>query len=99
MDPLTVAKPGVKISDEGIPGGHTAAMVQARFDQDPQKLRDLANALASHMGELVAATRAHDAAKAGPLIDQLDCVCESCHLEFWYPDQKALVEEILGKQQ
>ena len=99
MDPLTVAKPGVKISDEGIPGGHTAAMVQARFDQDPQKLRDLANALASHMGELVAATRAHDAAKAGPLIDQLDGVCESCHLEFWYPDQKALVEEILGKQQ
>jgi len=98
MDPLVVARPGVKISDEGIPGGHTAAMVQERLDKDPEKLRDLANALASHMGELVAATRAHDAARAGPLIDQLDSVCESCHLEFWYPDQKALVEEILGKQ-
>lgn len=98
MDPLVVAKPGVKISDEGIPGGHTAAMVQERFDKDPQKLRDLANALAEHTGEIAAGARAHDAAKVGPLIDQLDGVCESCHLEYWYPDQKALVEQILGKQ-
>ncbi|HEU4650026.1 MAG TPA: hypothetical protein VFS49_01295 [Croceibacterium sp.] len=99
MDPVVVATPGVKISDEGIPGGHTAAMVQERLDKDPQKLRDLANALARHTGDLATAARAHDAAKAGPLIDQLDGVCESCHLEFWYPDQKALVEKILGKQQ
>jgi hypothetical protein len=98
MDPLVAAKPGVKISDEGIPGGHTAAMVQERFDKNPQKLRDLANALARHTGDLAVAAHAHDAARAGPLIDQLDGVCESCHLEFWYPDQKALVEEILGKQ-
>ena len=97
MDPVVVARPGVKISDEGIPGGHTAAMVQERFDHDPQKLRDLANALARHTGDLATAARLHDAAAAGPLIDQLDGVCESCHLEFWYPDQKALVEEILGK--
>ena len=93
MDPLVVAKPGVKISDEGIPGGHTAAMVQERFDKDPQKLRDLANALANHTGELAAAARAHDAATAGPLINDLDGVCESCHLEFWYPEQKALVDD------
>jgi len=97
MDPIIAANPGVKISDEGIPGGHTAAMVQERFDKDPQKLRDLANALAKHTGDLAAAARAHDAATAGPLIDQLDGVCETCHLEFWYPDQKALVEQILGK--
>ena len=98
MDPLVVARPGVRISDEGIPGGHTAAMVQERFDKDPQKLRDLANALARHTGDIANAARMHDAATAGPLIDQLDGVCESCHLEFWYPDQKALVEQILGKQ-
>lgn len=95
MDPLVLARPGVKIADEDIPGGHSAAQVQARFDKDPQALRDLANALASHTGDLAAAAEAHDAARAGPLIDQLDGVCESCHLEFWYPDQKALVEEIL----
>jgi cytochrome c556 len=98
MDPLIVAKPGVKISDEGIPGGHTAAMVQERFDKDPAKLRDLANALARHTGDLAAAAQAHDADKAGPLIDQLDGVCETCHLEYWYPDQKALVEQILARR-
>ena len=98
MDPLVVAKPGVKISDEDIPGGHTAAQVQGRFDREPQKLRDMANVLASHTGDLAAAARAHDAARAGALVDQLDPVCESCHLEFWYPDQKALVEEILREQ-
>lgn len=93
MDPLVVAKPGEKISDEGIPGGHTAAMVQARFDKEPQKLRDMAGVLAAHVGDLAKAARAHDAAKTGPLVDQLDGVCEDCHLEFWYPDQKELVEK------
>jgi len=98
MDPIVIAKPGVKISDEGIPGGHTAAQVQARFDADPQTLRDMANVLAVHMGDIADGARAHDAAKIGPLIDALDGVCENCHLEYWYPDQKALVEQILGKQ-
>lgn len=98
MDPLVLAKPGVKISDEDIPGGHTAAQVQARFDKNPAKLREMANVLAVHTGDLAAAARAHDAARAGALVDQLDPVCESCHLEFWYPDQKALVEEILREE-
>ena len=98
MDPLVVASPGVKISDEDIPGGHTAAQVQGRFDRNPEKLREMADVLAVHTGDLAAAARAHDAARAGALVDQLDPVCESCHLEFWYPDQKALVEEILSRE-
>ena len=94
MDPIVVARPDVKISDEGIPGGHTAAQVQARFDANPQTLRDMANALAVHVGDIADGARAHDAAKIGPLIDQLDGVCENCHLEYWYPDQKELVNSI-----
>ncbi|MBO9519554.1 MAG: cytochrome c [Porphyrobacter sp.] len=97
MDPIVVAKPGVKIGDEGLVGGHTAAQVQAEIDKDPQKLRDLANTLARHMGDIASGARKHDAAAVGPLIDQLDGVCESCHLEFWYPDQKEEVERILGQ--
>ena len=94
MDPIVVAKPGVKISDEGLPGGHTAAQVQERMDKDPETLRNLANALARHTGDLARLARAHDAAGAGPLIDALDGVCEDCHLEYWYPDQKELVNRI-----
>ena len=53
----------------------------------------MAQALANHKADLAKAARAHDAAKAGPLIDQLDGVCEDCHLDFWYPDQKDLVNK------
>ena len=91
MNPIVVVKPGVKIGDEGGPGGHTGAQVQRLVDKDPQKLRDMADVLAVHMGDLAKGARAHDGAKVGPRIDQLDGVCEDCHLEFWYPDQKELI--------
>ncbi len=93
-DPIVVAKPGVKIADEGVPGGDSAASVKANIDKDPQGLRDHADALAADMADLATAASKHDAATAGPIINQLDSVCESCHLEFWYPSQKKLVNEI-----
>ena len=93
-DPIVVAKPGVKIADEGVPGGDSAASVQANVDKDPQGFRDHANSLAQDMADLATAANKHDAAAAGPIINQLDGVCESCHLEFWYPSQKKLVDQI-----
>lgn len=93
MGPVVLARPGVKISDEGIPGGHSAAQVQGQIDANPQGMRDMANVLAVHMGDMAKAARAHDAPRTGPLIDQLDSVCEDCHLEYWYPTQKALLEK------
>ena len=96
LDPIVVVKPGVKIADEGVPYGDSAAEVQSNVDKDPQGLRDFANTLASHMGDVAAAAQAHDAVKAGPLISQLDGVCESCHINYWYPSQKALLEKING---
>ena len=93
-DPIVVVKPGVKIADEGVPGGDSAESVKANIANDPQGLRDHANALAQDMADLAKAANKHDAATAGPIINQLDSVCESCHLEFWYPSQKALVNEI-----
>ena len=92
LDPITVAAPGVTIGDSGLPGGHTAEQVQGFISANPELLREMATTLGTHMDEIAAAARAHDAAKAGPLIDQLDSVCESCHLNFWYPEQKELVE-------
>ena len=94
LDPVVVVKDGVKIADEGVPYGDSAADVQASIDKNPQGMRDMANTLAAHMNELAVAARAHDAATAGPLINQLDSVCESCHLEYWYPSQKAAVENL-----
>ena len=90
-EPITIVKPGVKIADQDVPGGDTVESVKANVDKDPQGLRDHANSLAADMADLAKAANKHDAATAGPIINQLDSVCESCHLEFWYPSQKALV--------
>ena len=94
LDPIIVVKPGVKIVDEGVPYGDSAAEVQAHIDKNPQGLRDMANTLAAHMAEIAIAARAHDAARVGPLINQLDQVCENCHLDYWYPSQRALIESL-----
>jgi hypothetical protein len=93
-EPIVVVKPGVKIADEDVPGGDSAESVKANIEKDPQGLRDHANALAADMAELAEAASKHDAKTAGPIINQLDSVCESCHLEFWYPSQKDLVNKI-----
>jgi len=94
MDPIVVTRPGVKILDEDEPLGDKPVDIQARFDKDPQTLRDMANGLATHAGDIAAAARSHDAARAGPLVDQLDGVCEGCHVEYWYPSQRALIDRI-----
>jgi cytochrome c556 len=95
MNKITVIRPGETIADAGVPGGHSPEEVQAQIDKNPQGLRDHAANLAATMGDLVKAAQAHDAAKAGPIIDSLDGVCEGCHLDYWYPDQKELVERII----
>jgi hypothetical protein len=93
-EPIVVVKPGARIADEGVPGGDTVESVKANIDRDPQGLRDHANSLAADMADLAKAANKRDAATAGPIINQLDSVCESCHLEFWYPSQKDLVNKI-----
>jgi cytochrome c556 len=93
-DPITVVAPGGKIAYQDDPGGDKPEAVQHNVDQDPQGLRDLANALSQHMDDLIAAANKHDAKAAGDLLNGLDGVCESCHVKYWYPSQKALIDSI-----
>jgi cytochrome c556 len=93
-DPLTVVKPGAKIAFEDTDWGDKATAVQHNVDQDPQGLRDLANSLAQHTADLTAAAQKHDVATAGKLVNELDGVCESCHVKYWYPSQRALIDQI-----
>jgi hypothetical protein len=93
-DPLTVVKAGQKIAFEDTSWGDKATSVQHNIDQDPQGLRDLANALAQHTADITTAANKHDAANAGRLINELDGVCEGCHVKYWYPSEKALIESI-----
>lgn len=93
-DPIVVVKPGTKIAFEDTSWGDSAKSVQHNVDQDPQGLRDLANSLAEHMADLAAAANKHDARAAGKLTNELDGVCESCHVKYWYPSQRKLIDSI-----
>jgi hypothetical protein len=93
-DPIVVVKPGTKIAFEDTDWGDSAASVQRNVDHDPQGVRDLANELAEHMAELTTAANKHDAETAGKLINDLDGICESCHVKYWYPSQSKLIEQI-----
>lgn len=94
LDPLIVVEPGGKIADEDKSFGDSSADVQANIDKNPDGLRAMALTLADHSAEIAKAATAHDAAKAGPLINELDGVCENCHLEYWYPSQKEIIEKL-----
>ena len=93
-DPIVVVKPGAKIAFEDASWGDSAKSVQHNVDQDPQGVRDLANSLAEHMADLATAANKHDAATAGKLINDLDGICESCHVKYWYPSQRSLIDSI-----
>jgi hypothetical protein len=92
--PIVVVKPGTKIAYEDTSWGDSAASVQANVAKDQQGLLNLANALAEHSAEIATAAGKHDAATAGRLINELDGVCESCHVKYWYPSEKKLIDSI-----
>jgi hypothetical protein len=94
LDPLVVTKPGVKIADEGTEGAPTPAMIQAHLRKDTDVFRALADSLTTHATDLSAAASKNDFANAGRLISEMDGVCESCHLEFWYPEQRELMKKM-----
>ena len=94
MDPIVLTRPGVKILDEDEPLGDKSVDVQARLSANTDMVHDMANALAVHAGDIASAAKEHNAARAGELIDALDGVCEGCHVEFWYPSQRALIDRI-----
>jgi hypothetical protein len=94
---LTLIRPGETIADQDVVGGTTPEKVQDYLNAKSDDFRQYAGVLASHMADMAADAKAHDAKKMGPLVDQLDGVCENCHLEFWYPDQRAYVESVRKK--
>lgn len=84
--PIKVAAPGVTLQDEGPPGAG-AAQVQKFIDADPAAFSAHARELAAAADGFVAASSARDVAKLAEFGGTLDQVCETCHMQFWYPQQ------------
>lgn len=68
-------------------GEITMEAVQKYLNADPDSFRLLAARFAEHADKLAASAKAQDAATAGALIADMDAVCESCHAQFWYPEE------------
>jgi cytochrome c556 len=58
------------------------------LDAKPAVLRAFAQQLATSMDQIITSTQKKDAARLTEASGQLDQICEQCHLQFWYPNQK-----------
>lgn len=85
----TVVAPGVKIQGEGGPGALTAEQIQALVDAAPEAFAAEAGKLVATSDAILAATESRDAKALDELSGQLNEVCSSCHMRFWYPEQPA----------
>ncbi len=94
VEHIVVRPIDARIADEGTPGAPTVAQIESHIDRDHDLFRSLAESLANHADELAGAAGRKDHLVTARLINELDGVCESCHLEFWYPEQKELMQRM-----
>lgn len=87
-DHVMAAGPGQKLDGEGGPGTFGAKQVQKALDGNPAAFKAFAQALTVSMDQIVAAAQTKNAAKLFDVSGNLDQVCENCHVQFWYPEEK-----------
>lgn len=81
-----VAAAVLESPDEVVPGVVSMADVQRYIDADPVAFRELAEGMATHADGIAQAALDKDAARAGELVAEMDLVCETCHSQYWYPE-------------
>jgi len=96
---LKIPRPFAPAGDENNskgpdPSELSPAQIKAKLEADPvlwnAKIEALRN-VGREVLEIVKTRKAEDLWEAG---DNLDQACEACHLEYWYPGDKALLERI-----
>lgn len=100
---LQMQRPMVPPGDESLaepPGGAelTPREIEARIAADRALWNQYAAELRMAAVASLESVRAHDTDALFDVGDRIDRACESCHLEFWYPGDKALVLEQREKQ-
>ncbi len=85
-----VARPGEKTKSEGPDAPElTPEEIKAKIDKDRAKFLKYANDLQDHAVRALEITRRHDAQGLFDIGEDIDNACESCHLEYWYPNDQA----------
>ena len=88
MDGRHIVKEGARLEDHGTPGNLTAEESEKAIAANRGAYISFAQALRDAGAQMLAAADAKNPQGLIDAGDTLDQVCESCHLEFWYPGQK-----------
>ena len=77
------------------PGGPelTPAQIEARVKEHPALWNSHAHQLRTEALKIVEIVRARDTQKLFDAGTALDRACEACHLDFWYPGDRAAVQK------
>lgn len=81
---IKAALPGHELDEQ--PDAYSMADVQRYIDEDPQMFRAMAQAMADHSAKVQAAAHSRQAGETSLLIGELDQICETCHVRYWYPE-------------
>jgi hypothetical protein len=93
--PRPFTPPGVENNSTGPEATELSpAQIKAKLEADPVMWNAKIEALRNVGLEVLEIVRKKDANELWDAGDNLDQACESCHLEYWYPGDKALLEKI-----
>jgi hypothetical protein len=94
-----VVRAGGHLTDEGFQGVLTQEQAESKLIQERAAFLQFATALREVASKMLQAVEAHDPEQVFEVGTQMDEVCESCHVVFWYPKQQlpSVPTELLGK--
>ncbi|MEQ1911604.1 MAG: hypothetical protein ABMA15_22495 [Vicinamibacterales bacterium] len=96
---LKVPRPFAPAGDENNSSGPepmelSPAQIEAKRAKDPVLWNAKIEALRNVGLEVLDVVKRKDASELWDAAENLDQACENCHLEYWYPGQKALLEKL-----
>ena len=96
---LKIPRPFAPPGDENNSAGPDAtelspAQIKAKLDADPVLWNAKIEALRNVGLEVIEIVKQKNVKELWEAGDNLDQACESCHLQYWYPGDKALLEKL-----
>jgi|SRR5579862_3452574 len=93
--PRPFAPPGDENNSTGPePEELSPAQITAKLEKDPVLWNAKIEALRNVGLEVLEIVKKKDANELWEAADNLDEACENCHLEFWYPGERALLKKL-----
>jgi hypothetical protein len=93
--PRPFAPPGDENNSTGPePEELSPAQIKAKLEADPVLWNAKIEALRNVGLEVLEIVKRKDATELWDAAENLDQACENCHLEYWYPGEKALLKKL-----